>query len=726
MRRVFAVIGFPFAFASIIAVRFSYVGCAIIAALALITLVLSLSIESLKKEYAIPTAMVSVIAAALLFCINNAMFVAPVLQYDGTETTVNAVCLDYGSSTDSGYEYLVSVKSTDKSEMKQSFKLKVFSRTPLYFYPDETVSFRATLSSKYASIYGDYGEGVYLSAYFNDSDKIVKTGEMSRSVNGFFQNISHTIKDKLSQYLDEDEAALNKGFLFSDKSEISADVKNAFNSCGLQHTLAVSGLHLSIIIGTLYSVLMMLCKNKRKTSVICIISTVLFMFVVGFHYSALRSGIMMIILYVGNLFGKRSDGVNSLSIALTVFCVMNPYAAVNISFLMSFCATLVMILIFTPIQKYLQNETNSAFKKWILKICFPFVQSVVANIAILPIIYIFFGSISIISPLANMIILPIISLDLIFVVVFALFSFIPFAAAGISFIISGLTKAIIWLCVMFAKLPVTTVAIGENTFGFWIAACIIMSAVCYILIAKGEDKRNMIRLTSLICINLLLVSVFTSNIVKRNDISVSMLDVGNGVCSVVNCGGDVVVIGAGGDNAEYELVNFFKAHGAVNFHALVLPNGENRYSKSAANVVKYNKPDLVLMNKSDDSFYSVKSVYDGEINDVANSVLTMNDLEIRTTESGAVYLKYRNMKMLFVDKSVNIESLPDYMKTVDIAVVNGNRVDDFDMINADNVIFCTNRQDFQYVSGQTVYLADENNNLTVNSDGFSMNIKNKG
>lgn len=725
MRRVFAVIGSSFLFTTIIAIRFPSI-CGYIIAAAAIALIIALAVPKLRHINAIPTVALCVLISAALFLSHYNFAVRPVKTLSGKEYTVNAVCRDFGTPTSGGYKYILKAESVEGQRDISPFKMLLYSREPLLTEPDEHISVTVKLSDTYASINSDYGEGIYTSAYLGDASKVEYLGKGAMSFGGAFTRLNKYLKDKLSQYTTADASGLMKSLLFSDKTELDDDVSDAFSKCGLQHTMAVSGLHLSIICSFLYAILLIFGKKRRFCSIAGIIAVIVFMLIVGFRYSAVRAGIMMIILLSGGLVRRRADGVNSLFAAATLLIILNPYCAVNISFLMSFCATLGMVLLFAPIYEYL-NGKLSGKRTVLLKIAAPFIQSVCASIAVLPITWMFFGNVSLLSPLANMILLPIISICVVFGVLCCLFSPIKFIATVFGAIVSLICKLIIMIAGALSRIAVIA-HISSKYFGLCLAAVLILTAVAYLLIMlKCGKKRRIIRITSLLCIIVLLFGCILEHTYSRDQVTISLLKSGAGTTAVLNDNGSAILIGAGGSSAVTAITRYNNDR-EVDYTAAIFPSAENRYSQNAANAVSLIYPDKIIMNDDGDKFYAVKSAANGaKIYPCGDTSVSFGRFVIKTyisKDSAAVLVRCDNLRVLFIDKSVDVSALPDECKSVQIAVVAGNAAGDTDKLNAESVVFCTNRHSISYNGTARKYYTSDNDCLTMISDGVGYRFEN--
>lgn len=725
MRRVFVVIGFSFLFTTIAVIRFPS-ACGYIIAVAAATLIITLAVPKIRNITALPTLAACVLISASLFLSFYNFAVQPIKALSGETYTVNAVCRDFGTPVNNGYKYVLKVNSVDKRPDVSPFKLMLYTREPLLTEPDEHISVKVTLSDTYASKNSDYGEGIYLSAYLGDSSAVEYSGNAAMSLSGAFCRMNKYLKDKLSEYMTADTAPLMKSLLFSDKSELSSDVSDAIAKCGLQHTMAVSGLHLTIISGFFYAMLRIFGKSRRFSSIFGIIAVLFFMMIVGFRYSAVRAGVMMIIMLSGGLMNKRADGINSLFAAATLLIIINPYCAVNISFLMSFCATLGMVLLFAPIYSYF-NSKVSGNGRTALKIISPFIQSICATLSVLPIMWIFFGNISLLSPIANMILLPPISLCVIIGALCCLFSPIRLMAAPLCAIASIVCRLVIMLATALEKLAVV-LHIGTKYFGLWIAASLILVAAAYLLIKmKTGDKRKIIRITSILCMIMLFVCCIAQKSYMRDRVTVSFLQSGAGTAAVFNDNGSAVLIGAGGSSADSALSRYIDDND-IDVKAAVFPTAENRYSQNAVNAVRLTNPDKIIMDNDGDRFYAVKSAANGaKLYYCSNAEIRCGRFIIKTYASGdstAVLVRCDGLRMLFIDKSVNVSALSEECRSAQIAVVAGNSAGDSAKLKAESVIFCTNRHDLGYNGNATAYYTSENGCLTVISNGSSYRLEN--
>ena len=117
---------------------------------------------------------------------------------------------------------------------------------------------------------------------------------------------------------------------------------------GLAHVVAVSGMHVAFLVGVLQS---MMGKN-RGSSLLCMGLVWAFVVMVGSPPSAVRAGIMLSLLLLAPVMGRVNDRTTSLSFAMTLILISNPFAAGSISLQLSFGAMAGIFLFSQPIYEY--------------------------------------------------------------------------------------------------------------------------------------------------------------------------------------------------------------------------------------------------------------------------------------------------------------------------------------------------------------------------------------
>lgn len=198
---------------------------------------------------------------------------------------------------------------------------------------------------------------------------------------------------KISQKLGIKKAALISSVAFGYKSELDQDYKSLMKNLGISHIISISGMHLALV----YSILRRVFGVKL--SLIIAFAYVLF---TGSPTSAIRAYIMILILNLGIIFKRNYNQLASISLAGIILLLIKPYEIYDLGFILSFLATLGIILLNKKLNKKLYKLPNSIRNT----VCI----SISAQIFTFPIILLYFNEISLNFLIGNIIVIPLINL----------------------------------------------------------------------------------------------------------------------------------------------------------------------------------------------------------------------------------------------------------------------------------------------------------------------------
>jgi competence protein ComEC len=214
------------------------------------------------------------------------------------------------------------------------------------------------------------------------------------------------VKDKfenaINQAVAEPNAAYLNGVLTGTKRNITDDLKSDFQLTGTSHILAISGYNITIISTVLLSILVFFTR-RRVAFGVSVILIIVFTILTGASASVVRASIMALILMFASSYGRLSDIKIALVLAGVVMLLLNPMLLrFDVGFQLSFLALLGLISI-NPI---LNDSTEKWWKDGIIKEILTATLS--AQIMVAPILVFYFHSLSIISPLVNLLVLPVV------------------------------------------------------------------------------------------------------------------------------------------------------------------------------------------------------------------------------------------------------------------------------------------------------------------------------
>ncbi len=257
-------------------------------------------------------------------------------------------------------------------------------------------------------------------------------------VGGFEENsllvrIRSAIAKNFDQHIGDSSAGYASALLIGDRSGLDGQTHLAYQRLGISHVLAVSGLHFSVIVGGLDFALRALTLPKKKKNLILILFSLAFAAVCGFSASILRAFIMFCLYYIADSIGEKSDSLTSLCFATALIITVNPWSIYDAGLWLSAFSTLGIVLVMPSLNGIFSPGENDGKavrlgKRLIRPICRMLVMNLTAIFFTMPIAYFLYGGISLISPLSNLIFIPLTEGILYLLIVLTLIGWVPYLA----------------------------------------------------------------------------------------------------------------------------------------------------------------------------------------------------------------------------------------------------------------------------------------------------------
>lgn len=250
--------------------------------------------------------------------------------------------------------------------------------------------------------------------YAPQEQVIVKNPTLETSI---FRDLKSHVKNVYAQNLKGQDAGLLMGIVFGEKTLDRSLIKN-YQTTGVLHVVAASGMNVSMLTAFLLSLLLVFFK--RQLALIMTLAAIIFYTALAdFQPSIVRAAIMAGFALGAGVLGRQNTSLVALLFAAYAMIFWDPGVFTSISFILSFAATLGIIL-FDPI-----------FKKGALRSSLfeDFRTTLAAQIATTPILLFFFGNYSPISILVNLLVLWTVPPLMMLGGIAALLSFIPLLSA---------------------------------------------------------------------------------------------------------------------------------------------------------------------------------------------------------------------------------------------------------------------------------------------------------
>lgn len=493
--------------------------------------------------------MLGAASAFLVFSLYNKYIISPCRIYDGQTENVILRVTDYPQSGD-GY---TRIEGKIGNEKLPNRKIIVYDNKEhsdlLSFVPGDFISFNAKLKSsdiRYGEkYYYYYSSGLFLIANIrSEIDYIGHDDGFLSSLRYFAVNVSHYVSEAVNALYSMPDAAFLKSLLVNDRFDFNSDSRLSvtMSRAGIMHIVAVSGMHVAFLVGFIRLVF----GNRRRTSVISLVLIWFFVVMTGASPSAMRAGLMQSLLVAAPLFRRESDMPTSLSFALLVLLVINPWAIRSVSLQLSFSATAGIILFAGPIYNSIIPKGKEN-KKGIMSYIAGVVScSIGVMIFTIPICAYHFGCVQILSVLTNVLVIWAVSLcfggGYLSVILFRIF---PSAGKIIAAPVSWIAKYITSCADKISSFTFSTLYFSNaDNSGLYL----IIALYCVLLVFLILRLPRKIRIIVPAALSVILISIFLSftKLYYQSFPAVySVIDVGQGQCIAVFSGDRTVVIDCG-------------------------------------------------------------------------------------------------------------------------------------------------------------------------------------
>ena len=377
--------------------------------------------------------------------------------------------------------------------------------------------------------------------------------------------IKQSLADGLTNARDQNVSAIITALAVASRHDMTESQWLLFRQTGTSHLIAISGLHIGIVAGFGYLLIMTVwwlfpalyqrVPVRIAGAFLAVILATLYALLAGFTLPTQRSLVMVIGVVIVLLQRQRVDTINIFSMTLIVILLIDPLAAMSASFWLSFTAV-ILILLFT--RRQLKKPRFSLVSLQLM-----------LSFGMFPLAIFFFGSASLISPIANLIAIPWVTIFIVPLILLAmLLFFIAPVLSGyllqfIAFNIDYLMRVLAWL----DALPFTMLHFQELPTSLIL---VMMLSLLFLFLPKGFPARWLGVL--------LLIPVFSyqPQRVEQGAFKYSLLDIGQGLASLIETKNHTLIYDTGPrtnnrfDTGKLVVLPFLQSKGIKQIDKMVL------------------------------------------------------------------------------------------------------------------------------------------------------------
>lgn len=254
------------------------------------------------------------------------------------------------------------------------------------------------------------GLKIYLPSYpeINYGDKIIVEGEVDddklkdpklieiKRTNNFLYNLRTRLISFYKSNIPEPHSSLIAGVVVGSKESIPRDFWEKLKNKGVAHVVVASGMNVTLVGGFLLNTFVNLV-SRRKALLVSILGIWIYTLISGFDAPLVRAAIMGTIAFSAQEFGRVNFTLRALFLSAILMLIFNPNWLIDLGFILSFAATLSLILFGKKIDRLL-HFVPGIFRQ-------DLAVTISAQIGVAPILYFAFGQFNPLSPFINVLVL---------------------------------------------------------------------------------------------------------------------------------------------------------------------------------------------------------------------------------------------------------------------------------------------------------------------------------
>ena len=403
------------------------------------------------------------------------------------------------------------------------------------------VSFGSARSVRGEEIRSFTAKGVFLLCY-RRGEETVETGSAG-SLRWLPQRTARAMAERIDEIFSQDSAPFLTAILTGDRSGIPQKAGDDLSEVGLYHLLAISGMHCAYLMELLYLVL---GRHRRRLTAFLGLPLLLFYALLsGASPSVLRACVMLSFLLFAPLFGRERDSLTAIFAALLLILLANPFAAASVSLQLSFAAIGGILWVTPKLSDWLgKGRDLGAAGRFVTG---SVSVSLGAMVFTTPLCAVYFNSLTLISPVSNLLCLWCVGLIFCGGLLAVALSFLWLPLGPVLAFVPGLlVRYLLWMAGLLAKIPYHALYFSNPYLKYWLGLLYLLFGIAWLSREKGKRKWLLSAGLSAAC---LLYAVYLGSLrYAYGSLNAEVLDVGQGQSVILSSQGDFALTDCGSLN----------------------------------------------------------------------------------------------------------------------------------------------------------------------------------
>lgn len=756
MRRLFALIGLTYlSTLTVVFYLHDSVTVAVITVISVAVVLASLILKKLRPKLTVSKtliwAAVTAMCALLSIFLYENIYVDPIIDnYSDKEISFTGFICDQPTLTDKAVDYIIQTDTVNNEPAKIKIYLRSYESSDAEAF--DKIKGSAVVTEEEAS--NRKSERIFLSVNTSQPYTLKKTGEKQFSLYALAVGARQWAQSVINRYMYGDSVYLARAVLLGEKRGLPLEIRRDFTRTGTSHLVVVSGMHFSV---TLCLFVFLLRKLYVRWLRFCLMALLIIGYcaLTGFYPSVMRAGIMLLILFGGECLRRTHDSLNSLGFAGLCLSVLNPYAVGDIGMLLSFAATIGILLWASPILGFMRRVTrldrlnktvySRSRKTHALKsgrhryifcltlakvalripnlILSIFAVSVSACAWTMPLSVIFFGRTALLAVPLSVIAEPLAAVILWSSLLTVCLCFVPPLASVCAAVCGLCCRALTGIISACADLPFAYVRTDETYHYIWLAVTAVLVAAGYILRENYKLDKAYIRCAAAFSLAVLMMGYSVTALLADKDAYLSVFSSGNGVTVAVAKERNLSLLSCGGSYKTYsETVREIGKNSDI-IDMLIIPKMNYSHSRYLYSLEEeFDVEKILVYDNGEDandfdtdkaSFLDSSVEYRFGLND------EVTDCFLAEKSFTAQYLTSPAVSALYLTSGADIQKLPESWRSPDVLILEGSPKN-LSLMRCGELYFTGNesvwergQNDFSEVSRHAYFIRNQNLKLPL-------------